>query len=242
MGDVEDRSAATTVRHAATTAAERPPRGDASPLDEPRRGRKKRQTRDALIDAAFDLFEAKGYEHTAVHEITDAVDVAERTFFRYFASKEDLVLFFVKQQMDGFADALDARPEGEAPFSAVRNAFRQTLEQLQGDGYERSGEARYLAVVRLIDSTPALLAASLHYVYDNSDRAVDALAKRENVDPDVDRRPWLLIAIYGTLMALAHREWRAYGCGGAEGILVEFDAYADQLGPTIAGHWGASDD
>ena len=239
---MEDRSAATTVRHAPTGAAERPARGDVSPLSEPRRGRKKRQTRDALIDAALDLFEVKGYEHTAVHEITDAVDVAERTFFRYFASKEDLALFFVKQQMDGFADALGARPESEVPLTAVRNAFRQTLEQLQGDGHARNGEASYLRVIKLTDSTPALLAASLRYVYDNSERAVAALAKRENVDPDVDRRPWLLVAIYGAVMALAHREWRTYGCGGAEDILAKFDAYADQLGPTIAGHWGASDE
>ena len=130
---------------ALTGAAERPPRGDVSPLRRARRGRKKRQTRDALIDAALDLFEAKGYEHTAVHEITDAVDVAERTFFRYFASKEDLALFFVKQQMDGFADALGARHESEVPLTAVRNAFRQTLEQLQGDGHARNGEARYLS-------------------------------------------------------------------------------------------------
>ena len=242
MGDVEDRSATTTVRQAPTVATGRPPRGGVSPLDEPRRGRKKRQMRDALIDAALDLFEAKGYEHTAVHEITDAVDVAERTFFRYFASKEDLVLFFVKQQADGFADALDARPEGEAPLTAVRNAFRQTLEQLQGDVFMHNGEARYLAAVRLVDSTPALLAASLRYVYDNSDRAVAVLAKREDVDPDLDRRPWLLIAIYGTVMALAFREWRTHDSGGAQAIIEMFDAYADQLGPTIAGRWRASDD
>ena len=215
---------------------------DASWPDESRRRRKKRQTRDALIDTALDLFETKGYEHTAVHEITDAIDVAERTFFRYFASKEDLALFFVKQEMDDFTDALAARPTGEAPLTAVRNAFRQTLEQLQGDGHARNGEASYLRVIKLTDSTPALLAASLRYVYDNSERAVAALAKRENVDPDVDRRPWLLVAIYGAVMALAHREWRTYGCGGAEDILAKFDAYADQLGPTIAGHWGASDE
>src|SRR5271157_6121110 len=70
---------------------------DAPVSEEARRDRKKRQTRDALIDAALELFEAKGYEHTAVHEITDAVDVAERTFFRYFASKEDVALYFVRR-------------------------------------------------------------------------------------------------------------------------------------------------
>ena len=57
-----------------------------------RRERKKRQTRDALVHAALKLFDAKGYEHTAVREITDAVDVSERTFFRYFANKEDLAV------------------------------------------------------------------------------------------------------------------------------------------------------
>jgi AcrR family transcriptional regulator len=213
---------------------------DASWPDESRRRRKKRQTRDALIDTALDLFETKGYEHTAVHEITDAIDVAERTFFRYFASKEDLALFFVKQEMDDFTDALAARPAGEAPLTTVRNAFRQTFEQLQGDDHFRNGEPRYLTVIRLIDSTPALLAASLRYVYDNSDRAVVVLSEREHVDPDVDRRPWLLIAIYGALVALVHREWRTSGCGGVEDMLASFDAYADQLGPAIAGRWSTS--
>src|SRR5579875_2587631 len=76
-----------------------PPQDLPAPWQEtsaPRRERKKRQTRDALLHAALGLFEAKGYEQTAIHEITDAVDVSERTFFRYFASKEDLVLSFAK--------------------------------------------------------------------------------------------------------------------------------------------------
>jgi AcrR family transcriptional regulator len=241
VGLVEDGFASTMVRPAPSGAAARPGLDGATWPDEPRRGRKKRQTRDALIDAALDLFEAKGYEHTAVHEITDAVDVAERTFFRYFASKEDLALFFVKQEMDQFVDALSARPAGEAPLTAVRNAFRHTLEQVQADSYLRNGEPRYLAVIKLIDSTPALLAASLRYVYDNGDKGVDVLARRENVDPRTDKRPWLLIAIYGAVVALVHRDWRTQGQGGAEAILAMFDAYADQLEPTIAGRWRASD-
>ena len=64
--------------------------------DPGRRQRKKQATREALIETAMKLFAAKGYDHTAIHEITDAVDVSERTFFRYFASKEDLVLSLIR--------------------------------------------------------------------------------------------------------------------------------------------------
>jgi AcrR family transcriptional regulator len=239
MGFVEDRSGARQVRPALNKDAKESLQASASSVDEPRRGRKKRQTRDALIDAALDLFEIKGYARTTVREITDAIDVAERTFFRYFASKEDLALFFVKQEMDNFTEALASRPASEGPLTAVRNAFHITLERLQNNGFTRSGEPRYLAVIRLIDATPALVAASLRYVYDNGDKAVAVLAEREGVDASVDRRPQLLIAIYGTLVALVHREWRTYGCSGAEDLLAKFDAYADQLGPTIRGRWRA---
>jgi AcrR family transcriptional regulator len=235
-----EHSAAAKVRQPSTRGALQRPVGDLSGPNEPRRGRKKRQTRDALIDAALDLFEAKGYEHTAVHEITDAVDVAERTFFRYFASKEDVALFFVRQEIDRFVEALAACPAGEGPLTAMRNAFRLTVRQLQADGYTRSGEPKYLSAIKLIDSTPALLAANLRYVYDNSEKAVRVLAERENVDPGTDLRPWLLVAIYGAIAALVHRDWRMHGRGDVETMRAMFDAYVDQLGPAVVGdRWDA---
>src|SRR5246500_3585126 len=95
-----------------------------SPASGPRRERKKRQTREALIHTALELFDAKGYENTAVREITDAVDVSERTFFRYFASKEDLALSFVRDARGVMLEALSARPRDESPFTALTSAFR----------------------------------------------------------------------------------------------------------------------
>src|SRR6201990_2785722 len=81
---------------------------------EERRERKKRQTREALVRAALELFDAKGYEHTAVREITDAVDVSERTFFRYFDNKEHVVLSFLKDATDSFVREVAARPADRA--------------------------------------------------------------------------------------------------------------------------------
>ncbi|MGH2930292.1 MAG: TetR/AcrR family transcriptional regulator, partial [Solirubrobacteraceae bacterium] len=92
-------------------------------VESQRRERKKRQTRDALVHAALALFIAKGYEQTAVREITDAVDVSERTFFRYFANKEDLALSFAKDHTDALIRELAARPLAEPPLVALRNAL-----------------------------------------------------------------------------------------------------------------------
>jgi AcrR family transcriptional regulator len=213
---------------------------DATAPEEARRERKRRRTRDALIDAALELFEAKGYEHTAVHEITDAVDVAERTFFRYFASKEDVALHFVRREIDDFTTALAARPQQECAGVAVRRAFRTSLERLLADSYEINGEPRSLVVVRLIDSTPALLAASLRYTHENSDQAVRVLADREGVDPETDRRPWLLITIYAAVLVLVHREWRVVGRADTDELVGVFDAYADEIGPTVSGDWSTT--
>jgi AcrR family transcriptional regulator len=203
----------------------------------PRRERKKRQTRDALVRAALKLFDAKGYEQTAVREITDAVDVSERTFFRYFASKENLVLSFVKDGTDVIVRALAARPAEEEPLTALRNAFRDSMHSLTGDDDHPDEEAAYLLVFKLIDSTPSLIAAQLRYRYTHDDEFVRVLARREGVDPVTDLRPRLVAMVFGGIVFLGTRDWRTEGSGSVAAMLAAFDAYADQVGPALAGHW-----
>ena len=224
-----------TPRAAGPVAAVEPgPAGDdAGPG---RRQRKKQRTREALIEAALELFAAQGYDGTAVHEITDAVDVSERTFFRYFVSKEDLVLSFARDGMTAFAEALASRPPHEEPLTAARNAFQISLRERHGS----AGDApSYLSVMRLIDSTPVLLAAHLRYIHDHDDEIIQVLAQREGVDPATDRRPRVLAAVIGSLVFLANRDWRAGDDQGPEAMSAAFDAYADQVIPALAGHWRA---
>ena len=202
-----------------------------------RRERKKRQTRDALVRAALRLFNAKGYEQTAVREITDAVDVSERTFFRYFASKEDLALSFVRDFAAALLRALADRPAAEEPLTALRNAFRASLLEVTGDEGPHAEESTYLLVVRLIDSTPSLLAAHLRYLHDHDDEIVRVLAGREGVDPETDLRPRIIAVVFGGLVSLATKDWRARGGGSVASMLAAFDAYADQVTPALAAHW-----
>jgi AcrR family transcriptional regulator len=202
--------------------------------DPGRRERKKQRTRDALFEAAMDLFAAKGYDQTAVHEITDAVDVSERTFFRYFASKEDLVLSFVQDGAAAFAAALAARPAEEEPLTAARQALQISIRELPGGGVSLQ---TYLAAMRLIDSTPALLAVYLRSVHDHDDEIIEVLARREGVDPVADRRPRVLAAMIGALVFLANRDWQAGDNQDPEALVAAFDAYADAALPALSGHW-----
>jgi AcrR family transcriptional regulator len=210
---------------------------------EERRERKKRQTREALIRAALELFDAKGYEHTAVREITDAVDVSERTFFRYFASKEDLAVSFARDWTDTMLVALAKRPAGEDPLTAMRGAFRESLVVLAAADVHDSAEPEpptYLLVTRLIDSTPSLLAQHLRYIHDRDEEIVQVLAVRAGVDPGTDLRPWALVAMFGGLIFLANRAWRIEGSTTVEQMLAAFDRYADQFTPALFGQWSES--
>ena len=73
------------------------------------RERKKRQTRAAILAAAGELFEARGYEHVTVAEIADAASISVKTLFTYFRSKEDLAFADEHEFRDQLAHAIRSR-------------------------------------------------------------------------------------------------------------------------------------
>src|SRR5436309_4426840 len=92
------------------------------------RERKKQKTRAQLTDAAFRLFGERGFDGTTIEDIVEQVEVSPRTFFRYFDSKEDVVIGFFDDMGLELRDMLDAQPAEEPPFTAVRDALRSLVD------------------------------------------------------------------------------------------------------------------
>jgi AcrR family transcriptional regulator len=84
------------------------------------RERKKQRTREQIVEAAMRLFAERGYHATTIADIAAAADVAPRTFFAYFPSKEAVVFHNVDRDLDALASALRNRLPGETAFDALR--------------------------------------------------------------------------------------------------------------------------
>jgi AcrR family transcriptional regulator len=147
--------------------------------------RKRRAVRTELSEVALQLLTDRDFESVTVDEIAAAAGVSRRTFFRYFASKEDVVFAFLDQGAMRLCEEVVARPPEEAPVSAVHHALRQHMV-----AYQRSTD-----LARLVRETPSLRARE--HVNREQLRLgiVDALGRRLGVDAEKDTRPHVLASI-----------------------------------------------
>jgi AcrR family transcriptional regulator len=100
------------------------------------RERKKQRTREQIIEAAMGLFAERGYHATTIADIATAADVAPRTFFSYFPSKEAVVFYNVERDLDALASTLRDRPPGESTFDALRRWIDAMYDQWMVEGDE----------------------------------------------------------------------------------------------------------
>ncbi len=202
---------------------------------------KKQRTRDALVRAALELFTTQGYERTTVDEIVEAVDVSQRTFFRYFAGKEEAA-FAVQEMVEShFVEAVRGRPSGEAPLEALRRAVMESWDTI-GESIEAVIPLElHMRAFQLIESTPALLAAHLRRQEGLEEELARVIAEREGLDVDTDPRPRVAVAVFGGVMRLTGRLWSA-GEDFSVAAMRELTAsYLDQVGPALAQDWHTDD-
>jgi AcrR family transcriptional regulator len=187
------------------------------------RERKKERTRQALIDAAYELFERNGFDATTVEEIAAAVEVSPRTFFRYFASKEDVALTLQDDLKSAIVAELAVRPADEPVMTAIRGAFQavaQVLRDQEGPSLldKEGGLSRRFACFNdLVASSPSLFAASLEHTTAKQDDIVALIAGRMGADPVTDLRPHLATAAAVCAARAALETWKRAG-GGAKSM------------------------
>ncbi|MFJ9909043.1 TetR/AcrR family transcriptional regulator [Streptomyces sp. NPDC101152] len=203
------------------------------------RERKKQRTRDALLRAAVELFTTRGYEGTTVDDIAEAVDVSQRTFFRYFAGKEEAALALEALVVERFVAAVRERPAAEAPLEALRQAVLEGWDTLHEVIEEVVPVELYLRLCRVVESTPVLLAAHLRRSLEIEDTLARVLAEREGVDMDADPRPRLAVAVFGGVMRVTERQWSAGEDMSVESMRALTNAYLEQVGPALTENWRA---
>ena len=116
------------------------------------REERKLRTSATIAAAALDLFEARGYAAVTVAEVAAAARVGERTLYRYFADKEDLLFAEDEAWRASLRAAIEHQPAGEPPFTVLRGASATFVRPLEDrrDEVRRHGE--------VIASAPALAA------------------------------------------------------------------------------------
>jgi AcrR family transcriptional regulator len=187
------------------------------------RERKKQRTRDDIRAAAARLFDERGFDDVTVDEISEACDISPRTFYRYFASKEDVVLGPVESSIERLRDQLTSRPSDEAPTASLRAAFTHLALDI-----ERNPETvlRHGALIR---ATPSLQLRRLQRQAALEAGITPTLAQRFG-DGAGDMRPALLVACAFSAFRIAMLTWMQDGGTGSLADLVD-----DALGQLAAG-------
>ncbi len=202
---------------------------------------KKQRTRQALARAAVELFCAQGYERTTVDEIAAAVDVSQRTFFRYFDNKEDVAFVIEELINERFAAGVRARPAAEPPLDALRNAVTAVWDDISTEVQEIVPVELYMRLYRLIESTPPLLAVFLRRQAEREELIAAEIARREGLDPETDPRPRVLVAAAGGVVQTAMHHWGRGENDTVESLRRSLALHLDLLGPALSGPWRASD-
>jgi AcrR family transcriptional regulator len=168
------------------------------------RDRKKDATRQQIEDVAWELFSTQGFDATTVQLIAERANVAPRTFFRYFPTKEAVLYPELDGFLDQLAEAFARRPRGEPAMVAMLNAFDALKEAMTADA------GRQLERHQLLQRSAA--GANSTFLHDHIAQGVaDMVRRRYEGDPEADAKARLAAGMVGTVMTLATERWLSSG-------------------------------
>jgi AcrR family transcriptional regulator len=186
------------------------------------RDRKKDRTRRTIQEQALRLFAAKGFQATTIEEIAAAAEVAPRTFFRYFPTKEEVIFWSEHQPL--LAGFVAARPTDEPAAEALRRGLVDGLASFYDQDRERLLERSKLAC-----RTPALQPRWRQQQADLAAGMTALLADRLGARPD-DLEVRAIAAAIAAALFVAIEEWQAHDGQRDLGGLID-----RALGSVLAG-------
>jgi AcrR family transcriptional regulator len=190
---------------------------DAIPLQ----ARKQDFVRSAIWDAAIGLFAEHGFDETTIDEIARAAGVSTRTFFRYFASKADLMGQGMITYRTLLGDAVRQAPAGLSPMQVLRH----TVQKIAVDA---AAEPRTRQIVDIASASPAAREAQLARRAEVENALAESFAVRSRTAADDDVSPRLLATLTLAVVDVTFRAWSK-----AEG--ADIVAIADDVLDTLTG-------
>jgi AcrR family transcriptional regulator len=160
------------------------------------RERKKQRTREQIVAAAYELFRDRGYHATTVADVAAAADIAPRTFFAYFPSKEAVVFHNFDELFEALKSTIEGRPPEEGAIDALRRFLEHSLPA--GDGETEEAALRK----RLCIEDQALAAQGRHLLSRLEDVLREGVARDLGEPPDALRPKLVAAAATAALNAI----------------------------------------
>jgi len=196
------------------------------------RERTRRAVRQEITSAANALFLQRGYEATTIEDIATVVGLSPRSLFRYFPTKEDIVLGKFEFVAEEMIEVLRARPLDEPVWTSLRRIF----DVITRHADEVDPVAVVEPVQRIVFETPALFGSYLHKLQVAQNAVANTLRQRATAAqmpyPANDQAPEVLAGAAFACFLAAQQSWPT---GGSEGALADWiDRAMSCVEPTTA--------
>jgi AcrR family transcriptional regulator len=195
------------------------------------RERKRVQTAERLQSAALELISERGFDAVSVDDICAAAEVSKTTYYRYFETKEDVLLGGATDDIEFLRRAFAECPPDESLIEAARYAYRRFAETEQAD------RATRLLVNRIAQTTPSVAARHLCH-YQRWEDLLRAEAQRRSPEGTDPALVWVRAAVVAGAMRAASEYWLHRGAKRPLGELV--DAALDDLRDHVWEHLGST--
>jgi AcrR family transcriptional regulator len=186
--------------------------------------------RERLQGAALDLFATNGYEQTTAAEIAQAVGLTERTFFRHFADKREVLFFGQELFLQAFLDGVDGAPPSATPLEIVGSALQSAATFFPDDRrpFSRTRQS-------VIDKNPALQERELHKLAGLATTVAQALRARDVNEPAATLAAESGVTVFGIAFAqwISEGEERSLGAISAD-VLHELQNLCSEHPPAAS--------